>query len=223
MSVYTDSQLTKIWQNVAYNDSRLWAFYSHRDSQWHHPKNTMTLAKFCEYVYMNNITDIHVKACLNNIGREWVIDLDFHEDDTDRLQFKMQVGKLVFKIFFGSSVHRILFSGNRGLHIWLKISKFAMSASQELRRKYYKAFVLPKVLRLADVNKGSFISAVLHVIKLPEIQQSIARHYPSIQNDTSKLVHELCPPVDELVFCNLNQIRAPYSYNYKGKNFSSDY
>lgn len=223
--VYTNEQIAKIWQSVSYNDSRLWAFYSDRNKQWYHPKNCFTQDKLRDFVHKHRITDIHVKACTNNLGREWIVDLDFHDTDPEVLHLKMRIANKAFEKFFYTSIQRTLWTGNRGLHIWLNPTRFPMTTPADVRKRYYKAFVVPSFkssgeeqIRIAP--EGSFISCVQHAIE--QFKEDISIKLPQFK-DEKELLAEIWPPVDELVFSNLNQIRAPYSFNSKGKNFSVDF
>jgi hypothetical protein len=197
--VYSPEQITLLWNHVAFNDCRRYAFFN--GTYWMHPEQHFNKKEFEEFLVYNKITDVHVKALENNGGREWVIDVDFDKNDPFLTQ-KIDVAVNIFKKFFGNNIARIMHSGNRGIHVWLKIDKFLMHATKEKRQCYYKVFEPPKRIEPNKIHSGSFIHAVQQAVEDPN---DILRFWPL---------------VDKHVFCNLGQIRAPFSYNYKGRNFS---
>ncbi|AXU41581.1 LEF-1 [Alphabaculovirus altermyunipunctae] len=220
-SLYTDERIESIWNSVSYNDCRHWAFFSQRTQRWFHPNKRFDADEFKRFIHINKITDVHVKATDEPIaGREWIIDLDFNENDPDRLQLRMDVSIGAFRLFFGNNIQRIMYTGNRGVHVWLTSNEFSMYATREIRQRYYKVFKLPAAVRCQDIKLGSFLHALDCAITEPAIKQRIECLFADICNDRSKLLGELFPPVDEVVFCHLNQIRAPFSYHSKGQKFS---
>ncbi|AGE89976.1 LEF-1 [Spodoptera littoralis nucleopolyhedrovirus] len=221
-SVYTKDRIERMWNAVPYNFCRKWAFFSAHLKRWHHPDIDFTLNTFVEYIENNRITDVHVKA-INDGGREWVIDVDFVESDPRRLALRMDVAAKAFKLFYKDNVNRIMFTGNRGLHVWLKINAFSVHTTRDIRQRYYKALKLNPPVRCENIRAGSFIHALDEAIESEPLKQRIKLLFSDIYQDRSRLLEVLFPPVDEAVFCNLNQIRAPYSYNCKGQKFSDDY
>jgi DNA primase small subunit len=216
---YTLEQASLMWTSIAYNDCREFAFFD--GAYWRHPKQYFSdVDKFYAYICQNRISDVHVKALPDNGGREWVIDVDIKEPDDNILKLKIDIAKQVFENFFGDSVTRIMYSGNRGIHVWLRIDRFRMSANKDSRSKYYKAFVEPKVISLNKIEPGSFIYSIKSVLENKDVKHKIDQLYRDV-GDLKQQLHEFWPAVDRHVFCNLNQIRAPYSYNFKGKKFSA--
>lgn len=213
--LYTRQQAQLMWDAVAYNDSREFAFFTGK--KWLHPKQYFaTCEQFYDFIKTHFVKDVHVKALNDNGGREWVIDVDFKDQDEAILIAKILIAKDVFVNFFGDNVSRIMHSGNRGLHVWLRIDRFRLSADKSVRQKYYKTFVAPKFVRMSQLQPGSFAHAIHQaVLSNPSIVQ---------QYFSSKSIEEtillVWPAVDQHVFCNLNQIRAPFSYNFKGRKFS---
>ncbi|AYN44973.1 lef-1 [Alphabaculovirus alterspexiguae] len=205
--VYTPSQVNLMWNNVTYRDCRRYAFYD--GFRWQHPDVYFdTCEEFFDYLKKNQISDVHVKPLDDNGGREWVIDVDFDCDDED-LELKIRVSAECFKNFFKDNISRIVHSGNRGIHVWLRIDKFPMHASKQVRERYYKIFVPPLDLDCAP-PEGSFAAAFVNTVNN---LKSICGHKP--------LLH-WWPRVDKHVFCNINsQIRVPYSFNFKGNKFSA--
>ncbi|ABY65858.1 late expression factor 1 [Orgyia leucostigma nucleopolyhedrovirus] len=215
---YTVQQALRMWNAIAYNDCREYVFYD--GARWQHHRGCFSnFDDFYKYLVQNNVSDVHVKALPNNGGREWVVDVDFKEDNKQLLEVKILVAQQTFINFFGDNVARIMHSGNRGVHVWLKINNFRMSADKQLRRKYYKAFIKPKVIDLQKIVPGSFIYCVKSALECQEINAKVKQVYD--KNCVQEQLNDFWPAVDEHVFCNLNQIRAPFSFNYKGKKFSS--
>lgn len=220
-SLYSSDQIDLMWNSVSYNSCRKWAFFSHFTQRWHHPAEDFTRASLERFISDNRVTDVHVKATNDRGGgREWVIDVDFAEHDHERLLLRMDVAQRAFQNFFGENVQRIMYSGNRGVHVWLKISAFSIYATRETRLRYYKAFKLIGRVECDNIRPGSFLHALDRAIDEPALRQRIDALFPTICSDRAALLTDLFPPVDEAVFCNLNQIRAPFSYNYKGRKFS---
>nr|AEU04746.1 LEF-1 [Spodoptera litura MNPV X17] len=204
---YTPNQIELMWKSVAYNDCRRFAFYD--GIRWQHPDTFFDSCEdFASFLKRNRISDVHVKPLEDNGGREWVIDVDF--DDCEDLDTKILVAAETFRNFFGENVARVVHSGNRGVHVWLRIDRFPMHASKQAREQYYKVFVAPQELTFeeAAVPEGCFAAAFLKAIKTYE---SKCGHRPILS---------WWPTVDKHVFCNNTQIRVPHSYNYKGKKFS---
>jgi DNA primase catalytic subunit len=204
--VYTPQQIALMWESVAYRDCRRFGFFNGR--RWFHPEQHFAdVHEFGKFIENNHISDVHAKALENDGGREWVIDVDVDAVNEADLQLKIRVATATFLNFFGENVARIMHSGNRGIHVWLRIDRFAMNASKQLREKYYKVFVVPKESDLAELAQGCFAAAYVRAVG-------------EISECRDKPLLSFWPTVDKHVFCNLNQIRVPYSYNYKGKKFS---
>nr|AWJ76736.1 lef-1 [Lymantria dispar multiple nucleopolyhedrovirus] len=214
---YTADQADLMWRSIAFREHRHFAFFDGA-RRWEHPQRTFaTCAEFYGYLCANSISDVHVKPLPENGGREWVLDVDFEPDTEPRLlELKIRVACLTFAAFFGNNVARILDSGNRGVHVWLKLDAFRLTADKSLRERHYKAFVKPASVDLAEVSAGSFVGCLRAAVRSSEISAAVARHFAE-PIDEARLLLELWPPVDKHVFCNKTQIRAPFSYNYKGK------
>lgn len=206
--VYTPSQIELMWKSVAYRDCRRFAFFD--GTRWQHPSTIFeTCEQFGLFLKRNRITDVHAKPLEDGGGREWVIDVDI--DDLEDLDTKICIAAETFRNFFGENIARVMHSGNRGLHVWLRIDRFPMHASKQIREQYYKVFVPPKTLTETDISalpEGCFAAAF---VKATQKYENRCRHKPLLS---------WWPAVDKHVFCNNSQIRVPYSYNYKGKKFS---
>lgn len=204
-----------MWNAIAYNDSRKFAFMTDQQ-RWLHANNYFDNATHLySYIVKNSVSDVHVKP-LNEGGREWIIDADFKDyiDKTD-LMLKINVGATAFILFFEDkedAVQRVMFSGNRGFHMWLKFcGKFRIDAPKNLREHWYNVFKKPFRLNRNDIRKGSFADCVQRAVGM----------YVDSKDCGDDLVLRYWPDVDRDVFCNANkQIRAPFSYNYKGKEYS---
>ncbi|AHN05503.1 LEF-1 [Helicoverpa armigera SNPV] len=219
---YSEEQARLIWDSVAFNTFRKWAFMVARPQRWLHPDKCFDdFDNFYRFLIQNRISDVHVKALPDNGGREWVIDVDIHESDPDRLHLKTRVAALTFAKFFGDNISRIVHSGNRGIHVWLKHCRFRMNASKQIREKYYKVFDVPKSIQLERVRTNSFLYALISVIDEPEIKSTIDKLYAN-KTDRVELIKCFFPEVDQQIFCNFTQIRAPFSYNYKGQKYSKE-
>ncbi|UOQ18893.1 LEF-1 [Olene mendosa nucleopolyhedrovirus] len=214
---YTAEQTDLMWNSIAFREHRHFAFFDGA-RRWEHPQRTFaTSAELHDYLCANSISDVHVKPLPDNGGREWVLDVDFEADtEPELLDLKIRVACRTFAAFFGNNVARILHSGNRGVHVWLKLNEFRPSADKSLRERHYKAFVKPTTVDLTQIAAGSFIGCLRAALRSPEIKAAVARHFAA-PIDEARLILELWPPVDKHVFCNRTQIRAPFSYNYKGK------
>nr|UYX49697.1 LEF-1 [Darna trima granulovirus] len=228
---YTKEQLLKVWNGVAYREDRYWAFclpnntWRHTDSKWSNKKTFDDFNQFENYVRSVQAQDIHVKTIVDGT-REWVIDVDHNETDYDRIKLKNMIAHAMFSRFYAHNCTRILYSGNRGLHIWLNTQDFDRKASKEVRSNYYKS-MFPK-----DINKNNSMFVQEHSLNdcfnktfdNVWIRREITRLYPNINlDDANELITEFYPNVDEHIFISLKQIRAPYSYNSKGKKYSCDH
>ncbi len=206
---YTRQDVEKIWSSVAYNSCRLFSFNC-QGQRWFHPDQYFANGdEFFQFIDKHNISDIHVKALDDNNGREWVIDVDIHAKTKEDLDLRIEIATKTFKLFFGENITRIMHSGNRGIHVWLRIDRFQMSASKKHRERYFVIFEKPKVIDINKIIKGSFIYCYKTAV------ESISALEPTIET-----LHEHWPTVDKHVFCTFAQIRAPFSYNYKGLTYS---
>nr|QED40074.1 LEF-1 [Spodoptera frugiperda multiple nucleopolyhedrovirus] len=208
--VYSPDQIEQMWHNVSFNDCRRFGFFDgHR---WYHPNVFFaTCDEFAQYLKRYRISDVHVKPLEDNGGREWVIDVDVEAENSKDLEIKINVAAETFRNFFKNNISRIMHSGNRGIHVWLRIDKFPMHASKETREQYYKVFVPPDALDVTSaVPEGCFAESFL---------KAIAKYKDEKIIDDKPLLY-WWPNVDKHVFCNNSQIRVPYSYNHKGKKFS---
>ncbi|AHH82715.1 LEF-1 [Buzura suppressaria nucleopolyhedrovirus] len=217
---YDRNRVDMMWNTLAFADCREYAFFNGK--HWSHPKKFFVdQSAFLQYLCTEQVSDVHAKALPDNGGREWVIDVDFSESDAQLLNLKIAVACKTFRTFFGDSISHIMHTGNRGIHVWLRIDRFRITASRQLRAMYYKAFVLPKVVDLNRIEVGSFIYCVKNAIESLEIQTKLSVVYKKNDLPNIKtLIVQLWPFVDQHVFCHLNQIRVPYSFNYKGKKYS---
>nr|WUR10858.1 LEF-1 [Calliteara abietis nucleopolyhedrovirus] len=217
--IYTKEQVLLMWNSIAYNNCREYAFFD--GVCWHHPKRTFeTFQLFYSYIIDCAVSDVHVKALPDNKGREWVVDVDFKESDERVLELKIDIAAKTFCAFFGESVARVMHTGNRGIHVWLKIDRFRINVDKQCRNKYYKAFVKPKVIVLNKIARGSFVYCLKTTLESATIKVAIGQLTPGIKLSIEKQLHYYWPEVDQHVFCNLTQIRAPYSFHYKGDKFS---
>lgn len=217
---YDRDRVDLMWTTLAFADCREYAFFNGK--HWSHPKKFFAdRCEFLQYLCQNRVSDVHAKALPDNGGREWVIDVDYSESNTELLNIKIVVACKAFRTLFGDSISHIMHTGNRGIHVWLRIDRFRMTAPRQLRARYYKAFLLPKVIDLNKIEPGSFIYCVKDAIESSEIRNRLINFYKDNNlPDTRALIVQLWPPVDQQVFCHLNQIRVPYSFNYKGKKYS---
>nr|ANS71007.1 late expression factor 1 [Lymantria dispar multiple nucleopolyhedrovirus] len=217
---YTVEQAELMWRSIAFREHRQFAFFDGASSRWQHPKRTFDdFQEFYSYLCSQSISDVHVKPLPDNGGREWVIDVDFEANTPPSLlDLKIRVAVRTFVAFYGNNVARVLHSGNRGVHVWLKIDAFRLAADKELRRKHYKALAKPTKISTQEVRAGSFIGCLRDVVRDPSLLADARRHFGGERVEESQLLLELWPPVDEHIFCNATtQIRAPFSYNYKGR------
>lgn len=206
--LYTPDQIQLMWSSVAYRDCRQFAFFD--GSRWHHPKRHFNnVEEFATFIERNSISDVHTKPLDDNGGREWVIDVDVEACDDAELELKIRVAIGTFKNFYGENVARIMHTGNRGIHVWLRIDRFPMRASKSHRESYYKVYVAPEQLDCSALVEGCFAESFVRAVR--DLGAS-CDHKPLLS---------WWPTVDKHVFCNNTQIRVPYSYNYKGKKFST--
>jgi hypothetical protein len=224
--MYTVDRISRIWDAVRYNSARKWAFYSAPRNHWLHPdrlfENAVDLHK---YVVTHRITDLHVKALPEDGGREWVVDVDFHETDSKLLQLKIDVAACALVNFFGDSVAHVMHSGNRGIHVWLKIAHFRVNAPKELREKYFGAFVRPKRIDLALITPNCFLDALQRAVERKDLHDRIIDSYGKQTTPPPRreqILFDFFPEVDRHVFCGFGQIRAPFSYNYKSGQYSHE-
>nr|AGS47865.1 late expression factor 1 [Ectropis obliqua nucleopolyhedrovirus] len=218
---YSMKRAKLMWNNVAFNDCRTYAFLD-VTQKWHHPTLYFeNFEKFYNYLRQHRISDVHVKPLPDNGGREWVVDVDIEATDCElMLKTKISVAKVAFVKFFGTNVTRIMYSGNRGIHVWLRIDKFRMNADKSVRQRYFDVFVMPKKIVLNEILPNSFVWCVQSAFEEDEIRLMLKQLYKGQVVDASTLIKDFWPAVDKHIFCNLNQIRAPFSYNSKGKKFS---
>ncbi|AAS82674.1 ORF64 [Agrotis segetum granulovirus] len=225
--MYTSDQLLQIWTSVNYREDRYWAFmksdgtWRHSDSQFSKTSTYNSFDQFEKAVKLLDARDIHVKKTVSG-GREWVIDVDHDDSDQRKIRLKNAIAHVTFAEFFGSNCEKIMFSGNRGLHIWLNHHKFDMQASAQTRRYYYNSVLKkPIFLNFALLQKGSLGWCFRNALKVPWIERQIQQLYPHISlNNNKMLLKEFYPYVDKQVFESTKQIRAPYSFNTKGRQFN---
>lgn len=198
--------------------------WRHTDSNFSKTKTFATFEQFEAHVRDVDARDIHVKAVVDG-GREWVIDVDHDEIDHDRIVLKNMIAHATLGEFFGPNCARVLYSGNRGLHIWLDHQQFDYKACVNVRKYYYERILVPptKIVKLF-IQPGSLNDCFLRTFENAWIRRRIDELYPHIAlNDTTSLVKHFFPHVDKQVFTSTKQIRAPYSYNTKGGRFSEDH
>nr|BBN66051.1 late expression factor 1 [Bombyx mori nucleopolyhedrovirus] len=213
---YTQKRVDMMWDAIAYNDSRKYAFMTVNARWIHADKYFDTAAQLYSYIVQNKVSDVHVKPLDDGGGREWVVDADYknYVDEHD-LMLKIYIGATAFLLFYTEeNVSRVMYTGNRGFHLWLKFTdKFKITSAQNVRVHRYKAFENPAKLDSDCIQPGSFAHCVREAVRLyvPHMQDS----------NLDALTLQYWPDVDRDIFCNVNkQIRAPYSYNYKGTKFS---
>jgi Baculoviridae DNA primase len=231
--MYDKTGLLKVWRAVPYNSHRYWAFkkengaWFHSDSVHSTKQLYNTFEEFYHIVTALKVHDIHVKKTIMG-GREWVIDVDHNETDPLKIALKNIVAHCTLLNFFGKEMcTKILFSGNRGLHVWLSSApgKFDMDTSVKLRAYYYdNVFKVPKNVNVALLKKGSFLYCFFETFNNVCVQRQIIQLYPNKNvSDRNWLLKEFYPNIDRQVFTSIKQIRAPYSYNSKGQQFSADH
>ncbi|AAM70264.1 late expression factor 1 [Phthorimaea operculella granulovirus] len=223
---YSDDQLLMVWSSVRFNQSRYWAFVLENGTWRHTDKNTGSKVfnnfdAFRNYVKQNGVVEIHVKQTIDN-GREWVIDVDHKDTDPRIVELKNMISHATFEKFFGENCVRIMFSGNRGLHIWLDHNQFDYRACKNVREYYYDTVLKPPDVIIREfVNKGSLHDCFLRSFENEWIVRTICTLFPNIKmDDTSALIKNFYPNVDRQVFVTLKQIRAPYSFHPKSKRFN---
>ncbi|AVA31194.1 lef1 [Oxyplax ochracea nucleopolyhedrovirus] len=218
MPNYTIERVNLMWNAVAYNDSRRFCFLT-TTSRWIHPKTYFNNAlELHSFILKNKVSDVHVKP-LDDGNREWIIDADYKNfTSKEDLMLKINIGATAFLFFYTPlNVSQILFSGNRGFHIWLKFTDtFKLSSNKEVRENRYKVFVKPNKLDVNNIKPGSFAYCVrkavsVYIDKIPKTDVT----------DLCQLTLLYWPEVDREIFCySSKQIRAPFSYNCKGSKFS---
>jgi hypothetical protein len=218
--MYTNTRVNEMWNAIAYNCDRKFAFCTSA-SRWIHPDKYFANANdLYTFIRLNNVTDVHVKPLDDNGGREWIIDADYKKyDDEQDLMLKIKIGATAFLLFYTKeNVSRVMFSGNRGFHLWLKFTgKFKLTSSSKIRLHRYKVFEKPVRIDASNIRPGSFVNAVQCAVRMYK------NEIPSkFKQDLNELTLLYWPDVDRNIFCNYNtQIRAPFSYNSKGAKFSS--
>ncbi|AHD25623.1 lef1 [Choristoneura murinana nucleopolyhedrovirus] len=210
---YTPERVDMMWKAIAYNDSRRLAFMI-KPRRWVHASSPFkNAAQLYSYIVKNSVSDVHVLP-LDEGGREWVIDADFKDyANKTELMLKVNVGATALMLFFADkedAVQRVMFSGNRGFHMWLKFcGKFRMDAPKKLREHWFGMLNKPCKLNSGEIKPGNFIYCVRQAVEM------------YIDNADDNSILHYWPDVDRDVFCNASkQIRAPFSYNYKGGEYS---
>lgn len=227
---YDSDRLLKVWTSVAYNDDRYWAFmradgaWRHTDSELSTERTFPTFGHFERAVRRLDARDIHVKRIVDG-GREWVIDVDHHDADPEKIALKNAIAHLTFQTFFAHNCERVMFSGNRGVHVWLSADEFSRDADKAARTRYYDRILeRPASINRVLVRPGSLDRCFLDSLADPWVQREMVRLYPHISPaDTGRVLKEFFPCVDKQVFVSTKQIRAPYSYNTKGRGYSREH
>nr|ALR70579.1 late expression factor 1 [Anticarsia gemmatalis multiple nucleopolyhedrovirus]ALR70893.1 late expression factor 1 [Anticarsia gemmatalis multiple nucleopolyhedrovirus]ALR71836.1 late expression factor 1 [Anticarsia gemmatalis multiple nucleopolyhedrovirus]AXE72170.1 late expression factor 1 [Anticarsia gemmatalis multiple nucleopolyhedrovirus] len=212
------TNVDQMWNAIAYNDSRKFAFMTTQGRWIHADRYFNSAAQLLSYMITNSVSDVHVKP-LDEGGREWVFDADFKDcANKAELELKINVGATALLLFFADkedAVQRVMFSGNRGFHMWLKFcGRFRMDSPKNVREHWFEVFKKPNKLAKEDIRPGNFAFSV---------QQAVNMYIDEMPrgSDVCDLIVRYWPDVDRDVFCNPNkQIRAPFSYNYKGGEFS---
>ncbi|QUJ09318.1 lef1 protein [Gynaephora ruoergensis nucleopolyhedrovirus] len=224
---YSETQARLMWNAVAYNTCRNYAFYD--GNRWLHCDEFFNdFNNFYKFLLDKQVSDVHVKALPDGGGREWVVDVDFKENNARVLDVKIAVAKKTFQHFYGDSVARIMHSGNRGVHVWLRMDRFRINANKSFRVRMYKVFVKPDVIVMRQIKPGSFAHSLKVALESEDIRVMLTKLNIIVENAMcdddrlKKLMHEFWPTVDAHVFCNFNQIRAPFSFNHKGNRFSHE-
>ncbi|AAK85575.1 LEF-1 [Epiphyas postvittana nucleopolyhedrovirus] len=214
--MYTLDRVNLMWNSIAYNNSRKFAFMTLKQRWIHVDRHFDNALQLLNFINSNSVSDVHVKP-LDEGGREWVIDADFKNYvNKTELMLKINVGATALLLFFTEMhVHRIMFSGNRGFHMWLKFADgFKIGALKSVREHWYRIFEKPTRLNMRDIRNGSFAHCMQRAVNMyqDQILQS---------SKPDELILHFWPDVDKDVFCNpTKQIRAPFSYNHKGTQFS---
>ncbi|AQQ80341.1 LEF-1 [Betabaculovirus altermyunipunctae] len=232
--MYSIERARLVWENVKYNTERYWAVtkkqsdgtYSwiHTDGKNSRQQTFDSFEKFYSFLQSTNACDVHVKKTILG-DREWVIDVDHHEDTCpSKIELKNRIAHLTYANFFGANAVRIMDSGNRGLHIWLDgdVMKFKMCATP-LERAYYLKCVLtpPAKLNAKLARPGSLAYSFKQALENDHVKRAISELYPNIKsNNFDVMLKEFYPHVDKQVFESTKQIRAPYSFHSKGKRFN---
>lgn len=228
--MYSREQLLKVWSAVNYRQHRYWAFmtsagiWHHTDSQYSKKQTFDNFEEFEESVKSLDARDIHVKKTVTG-GREWVIDVDHDETDPKKIELKNMIAHVMFLKFFGTKCSRIMFSGNRGLHIWLDHNTFNIDDSIKTRQYYYKCLLeKPTRINVKLLKEGSLGWCFVFALQNKWVERKISELYPNInQKNYNVLLKEFYPCVDKQVFASIKQIRAPYSYNTKGNQYNSEH
>ena len=231
---YTREQALKLWSSVKYNESRYWAFMKrqHNKDVWVHTDSVScnrtfkNFEDFYGFIRGVNAKDVHVKKTVNG-GREWVIDVDHEDKDSEKIRLKNMISHLTFASFFGENCIKIMYSGNRGLHVWLASTptKFSIDAPISLRKYYYdNVLKAPTKINPKLTKPGSMAYAFVQALENDWVKRKITELYPNIKlQNYNQLIKEFYPRVDQQVFCSLKQIRAPYSYHSKSDKYSCDH
>jgi hypothetical protein len=142
---YTGDEIHRIWNSAAFKTKRMWTFKSFVN-------NTYKFSKPSHYQNLQNFQMAFNPGTIgillgpitfdnNEVGREWVIDVDTDNQAIDE-DFHVLVNNVVyhmFKLFYGDDA-TLCFSGNKGLHIWLNDKKFPLNATADVRKKYANLF-----------------------------------------------------------------------------------
>ncbi|AGA16169.1 lef-1 protein [Thysanoplusia orichalcea nucleopolyhedrovirus] len=214
---YTQNRVNLMWDAIAYNDARKYAFMTVNMRWIHADKYFDGAVQLYNFIVQNKVADVHIKSLDDGGGREWVIDADYKDcvDEQD-LMLKIYIGATAFLLFYtADNVSRVMYTGNRGFHLWLKFTdRFKLTSSQSVRAHRFQAFEKPSKINCNDIRQGSFAYCV---------QEAVRLYVDNAQNssDLQSLMLQYWPDIDRDIFCNPNkQIRAPHSYNYKGSKFS---
>ncbi|AAQ21661.1 lef-1 [Cryptophlebia leucotreta granulovirus] len=229
--LYTREQLEKIWNGVKFKEDRYWAFmrkdgsWRHSDSKFSKQRTFQNFNEFEKYVRSIDAQDIHVKMLVDG-SREWVIDVDHDTNDEKLVALKNMITHATFSSFFGDNCTKILYSGNRGLHIWLDHLEFDLKMDRDIRNYYFESVLKPPSKNSIGIftQKGSLNECFIKSFENEWIIREIKAVCPNINlNDKISLVKEFFPYVDKQVFVSTKQIRAPYSFNSKGNKFNCDH
>lgn len=250
MVLYDIDRITKIYNSVPYANCRLWSFYSRNTDNWYHPRRLFkSPSQLKTFVQIHSISDIHVKGILQaheiqqiirsdavispNL-REHVIDVDLPKPDEYELtllssemdifeiyRLKIKVISKSFELRFNKSILHLLYSGNRGVHVWLKPDpdKFNINDSDDDRLQAVAGCRLPLafVVREPPYPTGSFINYFWSSVLF--YRAEIDKIYTK-RLCTQQIFKYFFPCIDEQVLKRSHSVRAPFSFNSNGNKYN---
>lgn len=250
MVLYDMERISKIYNSIPYANCRFWAFYSRNTDKWYHPKRLFKSPSHLKnFVQLHNISDIHVKGILQTheipqiiksdavitpILREHVIDVDLPKLDEyeltllcenidifDTYRIKIKVICKSFELRFNNSILHLLYSGNRGVHLWLKPDpdKFNINDSDDDRTQAVAGCILPLAVSVTEppYPPGSYIDY---------FWQSVLFYRSDIDKiyfkplSTQDIFAYFFPIIDLQVLKRNHSVRAPFSFNSNGNKYN---